>query len=125
MMNKISVDVPLDAQLVIVDSYIDDYNITNPVSTTQACNDTKLSARVLRRCVSDLRVKGIPICSDNRGYYKAKKKDDLIATLEHLIDRRNKLNDVIIGLKKAKDSLCDIDYQIEDEIDIDELLDRL
>jgi len=46
-----------------------------------------IDGRSLRRCISELRQEGKPICSDSTGYYYAEKQDDI----NHTIARLNKL----------------------------------
>jgi len=46
-----------------------------------------LDGRSLRRCISELRQDGCPICSDSTGYYYAEKQEEI----NHTIARLNKL----------------------------------
>jgi len=61
----------------------------------------ELNTRSLRRIIHSLRCKGVPICSDENGYYVAKIEDDLEQTIAHLNSRIEKIADARNGLLKA------------------------
>ncbi len=60
-----------------------------------------LNTRSLRRIIHSLRCKGVPICSDENGYYVARIEDDLEQTIAHLNSRIEKIANARNGLLKA------------------------
>lgn len=58
--------------------------------------------REIREIVSNLRIKGYPVCSDHNGYYLAENKEELHKTICLLASKANTLNNVVAGLKMAE-----------------------
>lgn len=55
----------------------------------------------VRQMVNELRSEGYPICSGTRGYWIAEDTADLMATMLHLVRRKQGLDKAIEGLRKA------------------------
>ena len=54
----------------------------------------------IRRIVNELRSKGVPICSCNKGYYYAESASDIEETIAHLDGRISKIKAAQDGLRE-------------------------
>ena len=64
-----------------------------------------INSRDMRFLVSELRVKGYPICSGHKGYWLGKDLDELNRTINNISSRRFEMGRVVNGLKKSQDKL--------------------
>lgn len=64
-------------------------------------SELNISSRELRDLVNALRCDGIPIASDQSGYYYAKTEKEVRMTIRHMKNRIVGINTAISGLKRS------------------------
>lgn len=60
-----------------------------------------MSGKELRKIINTLRCEGIPIASDQNGYYYAKTESEIEITIQHMRNRIIGISFAIAGLKRA------------------------
>lgn len=71
------------------------------VSSAYLQNKLSISSRTIRKIVNQLRNEGIPICSDEKGYYYAKDTDEVINSIYQMTSRIREIARAKNGLVKA------------------------
>ena len=79
---------------------IEKYDKLIPVKSYRIEKWLGISGSEVREMVHYLRVNSFPICSGNKGYYYGT-HNDVEETINHLQERRNSIDQVIIGLRKS------------------------
>lgn len=74
----------------------------NAVTSTSIAKQTGLTPRHIRKVVHDMRVKGVPVCSSQRGYYYAANELEVQGCLVWLKTMRKELDSAIGGLEKFR-----------------------
>jgi len=64
-------------------------------------SELNISSRELRDLVNALRCDGVPIASDQSGYYYAKTEKEVRMTIRHMKNRIVGINTAISGLKRS------------------------
>ena len=59
----------------------------------------------IREKVNELRSRGVPICSCNKGYYYSESMDDIKETIVHLDSRIKKIKTAESGMRKILNSM--------------------
>ena len=62
-----------------------------------------VTAREIRHIVRDLRLEGVPIGSNDKGYFLAKSKEELEHTINKLLSQNRKHIDLMLALEKCFD----------------------
>ena len=62
----------------------------------------------VQRCVRRLRMKGIPICSGQMGYYFARSKIDIVSTIVNIDETIETMTKAREGLAKAYDRFSEL-----------------
>ena len=74
------------------------------VSATRLRGTVHISENELRKAVNRLRREGVPIGSDQPGYYYAQTAGEVYSTIKHLKKMRSGLDAAIEGLEGSLDS---------------------
>ena len=100
--SEITKGLSLKAQLNLVKfkTAIKKYNKSMPVKSYRIEKWLDISGSEVREMVHYLRVNSFPICSGSKGYYYGT-QNDVEETINHLQERRNSIDQVIIGLRKS------------------------
>lgn len=77
----------------------------NRITSRELEGITNLKGTQIRAEVNRLRTEGIPIASDDKGYYIATTQEELTATIRNLQSRSNAMCKAIEGLMEAKRKL--------------------
>lgn len=86
----------------LVTKYIMTHSTGNkhPVSGAEIARAFCISGVAVRRLINAARTNGDPICSNGKGYYIAKDKEELRRTIESMRGRINMMNDAVAGMEK-------------------------
>lgn len=57
-----------------------------------------MTEKEMRKCVNRLRREGVPICSDQTGYFYAQSADEVLTTIQFLLKMRQGLDSAITGM---------------------------
>lgn len=77
------------------------YGAENAAISKTLVSELNISSRELRDLVNALRCDGIPIASDQSGYYYAKTEKEVRMTIRHMKNRIVGINTAISGLKRS------------------------
>ena len=88
----------------------------NSASSVYLQNELGVSGRTIRRLVNQLRNNGLPICSDENGYYYATDKSELICCIHQMSSRMKEIAKAKNGLVKALGNFPDEFEQIRFEL---------
>lgn len=83
---------------------IQKYRSERPIKSQSLERRLSTTGAKIRQAVHKARTNGIPIASDEGGYYLATNKREIVPTLRHLIGRRDALDSTI-------DPLLNIDFR--------------
>ena len=71
-----------------------------PGSGSESARAFCISGVAVRRLINAARTNGDPICSNGKGYYIAKDKEELRRTIESMQGRINMMSDAVAGMEK-------------------------
>ena len=77
------------------------YTIDSPVKSAQIEIGLKISGPELRAIVQHLRLQGMPVGSNGKGYYMARSKDEIKTTVQHLRQRAKIENRTALALEES------------------------
>nr|WP_326183631.1 hypothetical protein [uncultured Oscillibacter sp.] len=60
-----------------------------------------MTEKEMRKCVNRLRREGVPICSDQTGYFYAQSADEVLTTIQFLLKMRQGLESAIMGMNST------------------------
>ena len=91
------------------------------VSSAYLQNKLSISSRTIRKIVNQLRNDGVPICSDENGYYYATDQEELLYSIYQMTSRIKAIAKAKNGLVKALNHFPDsngqlrLDFEKEEE----------
>lgn len=71
-----------------------------PVSSYEITDAIGISGVAIRRAVNKARCNGIPICSCDKGYFYSEDKNEIINTIQSLVNRTISVEKAVNGLLK-------------------------
>ena len=84
-----------------VQELISKHTIADKIRGKFLVRDIGIPGEQIRIIINKLRCEGVPIGSDEFGYFMAKNKEELIPTKNQLKSRRNKIDNALKGLDKC------------------------
>lgn len=77
------------------------YSIDNKILGRHLVEKLEIPGEKIRVAINKLRCEGVPIGSDEFGYFMARNKEELIHTKRQLKSRSNKIGKALKGLEKC------------------------
>lgn len=99
--------------------YLKDYHTgkEKAVSSAYLQNKLSISSRTIRKIVNQLRNDGVPICSDENGYYYAEDTDEVLNSIYQMTSRIREIarakNGLVKSLKRFPDNSGQLILQID------------
>lgn len=72
-----------------------------PVSSYKITEATGISGVAIRKAINKARCDGIPICSCGEGYFYSEDKNEIISTIQSLVNRTIAVDKAVNGLLKT------------------------
>ena len=70
----------------------------NPIPNNKISTFLDISEQMVRKEINKARCEGITICSSNKGYWYSEDKEDILNTVQSLVNRTTSVNKAIDGM---------------------------
>ena len=99
------------AQARAIERALQPHSNAHPLRSDKLEAATGFKGPVVRALVNALRLDGVPVCSNSRGYYMARSLAELDQTIKHLRQRAASIQQAAAGLEVARARLETPDNQ--------------